>query len=37
MLGGLGSPTVVVQEGGYDVARIGELVVATLVGLETGT
>ena len=29
----LGLPTVVVQEGGYDLATIGELVVATLTGL----
>ncbi len=29
----LGLPTVVVQEGGYDLATIGELVVATLQGL----
>ena len=29
----LGLPTVVVQEGGYDLATIGELVVATLKGL----
>jgi len=33
ILGGLGIPTVVVQEGGYDLATIGELVVATLDGL----
>jgi acetoin utilization deacetylase AcuC-like enzyme len=33
-LGGLGLPTVVVQEGGYDLAAIGELVVAALAGIE---
>jgi len=33
ILGGLGLPTVVVQEGGYDLARIGELVLATLAGI----
>ncbi|HET6831355.1 MAG TPA: hypothetical protein VFH44_08410, partial [Solirubrobacterales bacterium] len=32
-LGALGLPTVVVQEGGYDLGAIGELVVATLEGL----
>jgi acetoin utilization deacetylase AcuC-like enzyme len=37
ILGGLGLPTVVVQEGGYDLATIGSLVVATLEGLETPT
>jgi acetoin utilization deacetylase AcuC-like enzyme len=35
LLGGLGLPTVVVQEGGYDLATIGELVVATLEGLDS--
>ena len=38
-LGRLGLPTVVVQEGGYDLKTIGELVVATLEamdGLRTG-
>jgi acetoin utilization deacetylase AcuC-like enzyme len=35
ILGGLGLPTVVVQEGGYDLATIGSLVVAALEGLET--
>jgi acetoin utilization deacetylase AcuC-like enzyme len=35
ILGRLGLPTVVVQEGGYDLATIGSLVVATLEGLET--
>jgi acetoin utilization deacetylase AcuC-like enzyme len=33
ILGALGQPTVVVQEGGYDLRTIGELVVATLAGL----
>ena len=33
-LGGLTLPTVLVQEGGYDLEAIGELVVATLTGLE---
>jgi acetoin utilization deacetylase AcuC-like enzyme len=35
LLGKLGLPTVVVQEGGYDPGTIGELVVATLEGIET--
>jgi acetoin utilization deacetylase AcuC-like enzyme len=35
-LGALGLPTVVVQEGGYDLATIGGLVRATLEGLEEG-
>ena len=35
-LGELGLPTVVVQEGGYDLATIGELVTAALAGLESG-
>jgi acetoin utilization deacetylase AcuC-like enzyme len=35
ILGALGLPTVVVQEGGYDLATIGELVVETLTGLAT--
>jgi acetoin utilization deacetylase AcuC-like enzyme len=35
ILGGLGLPTVVVQEGGYDLATIGPLVVETLRGLAT--
>jgi acetoin utilization deacetylase AcuC-like enzyme len=34
ILGDLGLPTVVVQEGGYDPATIGALVVETLHGLE---
>jgi len=33
ILGGLSLPTVVVQEGGYDLATIGPLVVETLAGL----
>ncbi|HEY5694473.1 MAG TPA: hypothetical protein VIR14_08190 [Gaiellaceae bacterium] len=33
ILGGLGLPTVVVQEGGYDLETIGPLVVETLHGL----
>jgi acetoin utilization deacetylase AcuC-like enzyme len=35
-LGSLGLPTVVVQEGGYDLESIGPLVVATLSGIEEG-
>jgi acetoin utilization deacetylase AcuC-like enzyme len=35
-LGALGLPTVVVQEGGYDVATIGALVRATLEGVMSG-
>ena len=35
-LGGLGLPTVVVQEGGYDLAEIGRLVFETLAGIEEG-
>ena len=35
LLGALGLPTVVVQEGGYDLATIGPLVVETLAGLAT--
>ena len=34
ILGALGLPTVVVQEGGYDLDTIGDLVVATLAGFE---
>ena len=34
ILGELGLPTVVVQEGGYDLATIGSLVVETLTGVE---
>ena len=33
ILGDLGLPTVVVQEGGYDLAAIGPLVVEALTGL----
>lgn len=36
LLGELGLPTVVVQEGGYDLGRIGELVREALTGLEEG-
>ena len=36
VLGGLGLPTVVVQEGGYDLAAIGRLVVEALAGIEEG-
>ena len=36
LLGGLGLPTVVVQEGGYDLATIGGLVLAALEGMENG-
>ena len=36
MLGALGVPTVVVQEGGYDLERLGPLVRETLLGLEEG-
>ena len=35
-LGRLGLPTVVVQEGGYDLDTLGELVRETLIGLEEG-
>jgi len=35
ILGELELPTVVVQEGGYDLATIGELVVETLTGVES--
>ncbi|MBN1528702.1 MAG: hypothetical protein JW895_06545 [Thermoleophilaceae bacterium] len=35
-LGGLGLPTVVVQEGGYDLDQIGRLVHETLAGIEEG-
>jgi acetoin utilization deacetylase AcuC-like enzyme len=35
ILGELGLPTVVVQEGGYDLATIGSLVVETLAGVES--
>ena len=36
MLGALGLPTVLVQEGGYDLEPIGELVAETLAGIEEG-
>lgn len=36
ILGSLGLPTVIVQEGGYDLATIGPLVRATLEGLDEG-
>jgi acetoin utilization deacetylase AcuC-like enzyme len=36
LVGGLGLPTVVVQEGGYDLAALGPLVLAALEGLEEG-
>jgi acetoin utilization deacetylase AcuC-like enzyme len=36
LLGGLGLPTVLVQEGGYDLASIGGLVLAVLSGFEEG-
>jgi acetoin utilization deacetylase AcuC-like enzyme len=35
-LGALGLPTAIVQEGGYDLETIGELVVAALEGVEEG-
>ena len=35
-LGELGVPTVVVQEGGYDLATLGDLVLAALSGIEEG-
>ena len=35
-LGALGLPTVVVQEGGYDLKEIGHLVLETLAGIEEG-
>jgi acetoin utilization deacetylase AcuC-like enzyme len=36
LLGGLGLPTVVVQEGGYDLETIGPLVLGALTGIEAG-
>jgi len=36
LVGSLGVPTVVVQEGGYDLSTIGVLVRETLLGLEAG-
>jgi len=35
-IGALGAPVVAVQEGGYDPATLGGLVVAALEGLEEG-
>ncbi len=35
LLGELGLPTAIVQEGGYDLDRIGELVVASLEGFSS--
>jgi acetoin utilization deacetylase AcuC-like enzyme len=37
ILGALGLPTVVVQEGGYDLAALGSLVLAALEGVEEGS
>ena len=34
LLGGLDLPTVIVQEGGYDLATLGGLVRAALEGIE---
>ncbi len=36
VLGALGLPTVVIQEGGYDLARIGRLVSEALQGVDEG-
>jgi acetoin utilization deacetylase AcuC-like enzyme len=36
ILGGMGLPTVVVQEGGYDLDQIGRLVLEVLAGIEEG-
>jgi len=36
LVGRLGAPVVVVQEGGYDLASIGGLVLATLEGIDEG-
>jgi acetoin utilization deacetylase AcuC-like enzyme len=36
ILGALGLPTVVVQEGGYDPEAIGDLVCEALEGIEEG-
>jgi acetoin utilization deacetylase AcuC-like enzyme len=36
LLGGLGLPTVLVQEGGYDLESLGELVREVLLGVEEG-
>jgi acetoin utilization deacetylase AcuC-like enzyme len=37
VLGRLSLPTVVVQEGGYDLAALGGLVLAALEGIEDGS
>lgn len=37
LLGALGRPTVVVQEGGYDLATLGSLVLAALEGMDEGS
>ena len=36
LLGGLGLPTVLVQEGGYDLESLGQLVREVLLGVEEG-
>jgi acetoin utilization deacetylase AcuC-like enzyme len=36
VIGGLGLPTVLVQEGGYDLSTLGALVAETLAGVEEG-
>ena len=36
ILGALGLPTVLVQEGGYDLERVGDLVLEALSGIEEG-
>jgi acetoin utilization deacetylase AcuC-like enzyme len=36
-IGALGLPTVLVQEGGYDLNTLGDLVVETLLGIEEGS
>ena len=36
LLGGLGLPTVLVQEGGYDLESLGQLVCEVLLGVEEG-
>ena len=35
-IGALGVPTVLVQEGGYDLGTLGDLVSETLLGVEEG-
>jgi acetoin utilization deacetylase AcuC-like enzyme len=37
ILGALGAPTVVVQEGGYDLTTLGSLVLVALEGIEEGS